>query len=179
MGPGGVVRLGAVVAVPFVVRVVAKWRVERRDQRMLRIPLFDAAELEAVCEPRKADDDNADVLAELRDTMLHLNRMAYAEEFWNLPTQLELLYANVGTQERASITRAVLRMLSAKDGWLQLEAARTCAVLGVTEAIPHLDRLLNSQEGDDESTFQHSKRYRGGIAEAITALRDSAAEVTP
>ena len=75
----------------FLARVWGKWRAAKREQAALTTPLVDAALLEATFAPRPRDGDDPDLLAEMRDTLAHLNRQAYAEEFWGLNAQLSAL----------------------------------------------------------------------------------------
>ena len=77
-------RTGGLLVILFGSRVLARWRTSRRERVELTTPLFDAVLLEAVFAPRPQDGDDANLLEEMRDTFRHLNRRAYAEEFWSL-----------------------------------------------------------------------------------------------
>lgn len=138
----GVERGGLMVGLIFLTRVVARFRVSQRQRVALRTPLFDAALLEAVFQPRPKDGDDPDLLAEVRDTLAHLNRQAYAEEFWGLDAQIAALDENLGPAQKATLRRALLRLLTANDRWLQLVAAKTAADLGIQEAVPPLRAIL-------------------------------------
>lgn len=173
-------RAGVVLAVVFGARVWAKWRVARRERSALTTPLVDAAMLEAVFAPRAKDGDDADLLAEMRDTFIHLNRRAYAEEFWSLHAQLVSLYETLAEAPRATMRRALVRLITANDRWLQLVGAKTAAELGVKEAVPPLIAVLetgDSQRFDqDKAEYSTSEaadvRYRQELEEALTALAD-------
>ncbi len=171
-------RAGVLLAVVFGTRVWAKWRVARREQAALTTPLVDPILLETVFAPRARDGDDADLLAEMRDTLLHLNRRAYAEEFWHLHTQLASLYGTLGDAPRATMRRALVRLVTANDRWLQLVGAKTAAELGLTEAVPPLTAIL---EMGDSQRFNREKveysaaeaadlRYRQELEQALTAL---------
>ncbi|MDQ2799086.1 MAG: hypothetical protein M3Y13_05520, partial [Armatimonadota bacterium] len=70
-------KTGAALAVLFAARVFSSWRVARRKQAAFETPLVDGALLEAVFHPRPKDDDDPDLLAEVRQTFALLNRRAY------------------------------------------------------------------------------------------------------
>ena len=171
-------RGGIGVGVYFLARFVGKFRGGRREQRMMRTPLVDAALLEAVFHPRAKDGDDPDLLAEIRDTLAHLNRQAYVEEFWGLHTQIAELDSSLGPVQKATLRRVLIRLLTANDRWLQLVGAKTAATLGLPEAIPPLRALL---ELGDTQRFSHSKaeysaddlvdlRFRKVLEEALTTL---------
>ena len=171
-------RTGGLLLVLFGSRVLAKWRVSRRERAGLTTPLFDAVLLEAVFAPRLKDSDDANLLEEMRDTLRHLNRRAYAEEFWSLHQQLVTLYGTLGEPQRATMRRALLRLLLVNDRWLQLVAAKTNAALGLSEAVPPLRALL---ELGDSQRYSASKaeytsadaadvRYRQELEESLAQL---------
>jgi len=176
MTPIGFERGGALLAILFGSRIWAQWRTARRSRVALLTPLVDAAVLEAVFAARP--DDDPDILAEMRDTLLHLNRQAYAEEFWGLHTQLTALYPTLRPGPQATMRRALLRLLTANDHWLQLLAARTCADLGLTEAVPPLRALLETGvpprvapgEAAPARVGQVDTRYHAELERALAAL---------
>ncbi len=169
-------RGGILLALLFGSRVWAQWRTARRARAALTTPLVDAALLEAVFAPRAGDDP--DLLAEMRDTLLHLNRQAYAEEFWGLHAQLTALYPTLRSAPQATMRRALLRLLTANDRWLQLLAARTCADLHLAEAVPPLRALLElgvpprfmPGEASAAQVGQIDARCRAELESALTAL---------
>ncbi len=176
-------RIGPVVGALFVARVVGKWRGTKRQRAALTTPLFDGALLEAVFQPRPRDGDDPDLLAEVRDTLAHLNRQTYAEEFWGLHDQIAALDANLGAPQKATLRRVLLRLLTANDRWLQLVAAKTSADLGLTEAVPSLRAIL---EMGDSQRFSSSKaeyssadavdlRFRSVLEESLATLTAGAA----
>ena len=140
----------------FLARTVGRFRGSKKQQVALQTPLVDAATLEAVFQPRAKDADDAVLLAELRDTLTHLNRQAWAEEFWDLHTQIAALAQTLGPAQNATLRRAILRLLTANDRWLQVVAAKTAADLSMAEAIPPLQAIL--EMGD-------SQRFSPGKAE--------------
>ncbi len=171
-------RTGGLLLILFGSRVWAKWRVSRREQAALTTPLFDPVLLEAVFTPRPKDGDDANLLEEMRDTFRHLNRRAYAEEFWDLHRQLAALYGTLAETPKATMRRALLRLLLANDRWLQLVAAQTCAQLQMPEAVPPLRALL---ELGDSQRYSISKaeyttadaadvRYRQELEQALATL---------
>lgn len=170
-------RGGALLALLFGSRIWAQWRTARRSRAALTTPLVDADVLEAVFAPRAGDDP--DLLAEVRDTLLYLNRQAYAEEFWGLHTQLTTLYPTLRETPQATLRRALVRLLTANDRWLQLIAARTCADLRIAEAVPPLRALLElgvpprfaPGETAPAQVGQIDTRYRAELENALAALR--------
>jgi hypothetical protein len=162
----------------FFARVVGKWRGTKRQRLALTTPLFDAALLEAVFQPRPKDGDDPNLLAEVRDTLAHLNRQAYAEEFWGLDAQITTLDEKLGPTQKATLRRVLLRLLTANDRWLQLVAAKTSADLGLPEAILPLQAIL---EMGDSQRFSVSKaeyssadsvdlRFRAVLEESLATL---------
>ncbi len=152
----------------FLARTVGRFRGARKQQAALRTPLVDAAVLEAVFHPRPKNGDNEDgddpaLLAELRDTFAHLNRQAWAEEFWGLHAQIAALSGTIGPAQNATLRRAILRLLTSNDRWLQLVAAKTAADLGMAEAVPTLQALLTESDAQDA-------RIRGVLEESLAAL---------
>gem|GEM_PF-101675 len=103
------VRVGPVVGALFLARTIGKWRGSKKQRAAMTTPLFDGALLEAVFQPRPRDGDDPDLLAEVRDTLAHLNRQAWAEEFWGLNEQIAALYAKIGPPQQATLRRALLR----------------------------------------------------------------------
>ena len=164
-------RAGIAVSAYFFARVVGKWRGTKRQRLALTTPLFDAALLEAVFQPRPKDGDDPDLLAEVRDTLAHLNRQAYAEEFWGLNTQITALDENLGPPQKATLRRVLLRLLTANDRWLQLVAAKTAADLNLQHAALPLKALLEmggSQDPRFQAVLEESlKTLQGRQAESI------------
>ena len=160
-------RSGIALTMYFLARTVGRFRGTKKQQAALRTPLVDAAVLEAVFHPRSKDGDDADLLAELRDTFSHLNRQAWAEEFWGLHAQIAALSETLGPAQNATLRRAVLRLLTTDDRWLQLVGAKTAADLGLAEAIPLIESLLAREpsEADDLDV-----RVRLVLEEALAAL---------
>lgn len=172
-------RIAVVLSIFFGARLWAKWRTASSHQKALTTPLVDAVLLESVLAPKPGDD--ADLLAEMRDTLLHLNRQAYAEEFWGLHTQLADLYRGLGDVPRATMRRALVRLVTANDRWLQLVGAKTAAELGVAEAAPPLRALLEMGDtqrfNQDKAEYSASEtadlRYREELEKALAALMDA------
>ena len=169
LGAQAFINTGVFLGLSFAVRVYSKWRVDRRKQVAIRTPLVDGAILEAALTPRPADGDDAALLAELRDTFALLNRQAYAEEFWGLHQQLNQLDASLGPPQRATLRRALLRLLGSRDQWLQLVSAKACADLGILEATAQIQLLLDQQESDGKSGRVDGRREQV-LREALAAL---------
>lgn len=166
------------IGITTVSRLWVKFRRDRKVRKSYQTPLFDEALLATICMPRNKDGDNADVLAEINQTLTHLNRQHFAEEFWGLDSQLAKYYAGLPEQYRLTMRRALVRMLDVDDRWLQSLAARTCATLSLREAIGPLRALLLAQHGTPEtgrrtevgegdSTFE---RYYQEIERALSKL---------
>ncbi len=162
MNPIVLERGSALLALIFASRVWARWRVGRRQRAALVTPLVDAATLEAVFAPRPRDGDDTNLLAEMRDTFAHLNRQAYAEEFWNLHAQLAALAPSLSDPARATLRRAIVRLVVANDRWLQLVGAKTAAALRVTEAAVPLRGVL--EMGDANRFAEGHDGYGAGRA---------------
>ena len=165
MNVPGLIKTSLVIAGTFVIRFIAGVRVEKRKQIAMREPLMDAILLETVFASRDPSDD-LDLLAEIRDTLAHLNRRAYAEEFWGLDRQLLELRAKLDEPRQATMNRALLRMLNSEDKWLQIVAAKTCAALPLPGAVPRLKELIE-QSG---ASGPDSKRFAGVLAESLREL---------
>jgi hypothetical protein len=161
--PNGMLASGLCLAGFFAIRVLARWRVDRRQQQALTIPLVDPTLIETTLAPQPGDD--ADLLAELRDTLSHLNRRAYAEEFWAIDAQITALDAKLPKAARETLRRAIVRMLDTDDRWLQIVAARASVSLRTTDAVPRLMKLVKDFAGDSSHA-----RFRTELEAAITAL---------
>lgn len=182
MNADWLIRVGPIVGALFVARAIGKWRGSKRQRVALTTPLFDGALLEAVFQPRPNAGDDTDLLAEVRDTLAHLNRQAWAEEFWGLNEQITALNATLAPPQQATLRRALLRLVTANDRWLQLVAAKTAADLGMAEAVLPLRAIL---EMGDSQTFSVSKaeyssadavdlRFRKVLEEALATLTTEA-----
>jgi hypothetical protein len=136
-------------------RLWVKFRRDRKVRKSYQTPLFDDALLATICMPRHKDGDNADVLAEIYQTLSHLNRQHYAEELWGLDAQLAKYYAGLPEQYRPTMRRALVRMLDFDDRWLASLAARTCATLSLREAIEPLRTRLSAHNAITE-TGEHA-----------------------
>ncbi len=74
--------------------------------------------------------------------------------------------------------RALIRLLTANDRWLQLLAARTCADLQIAEAVPPLRALLEigvpprfaEGEADPKQVGLIDTRYRTELENALASL---------
>lgn len=176
----GLEKFGVGLGVVFAARVWAKWRVSVRERKSFTTPLVDAVLLESVFAPRAKDGDDANLLAEMRDTFLHLNRQSYAEEFWGLHTQLVELYERLAAPQRATMRRALVRLVTANDRWLQLVGAKTSAALGVAEAVNPLRALLEMGDSQrfNQDKQEYSKaesvdlRYRRELEKALAVLTE-------
>lgn len=170
-------RSGLVLSVYFLARTVGRYRGAKKQQQAMQTPLVDAAILEAVFQPRPKDGDDADLLAELRDTFAHLNRQAWAEEFWGLHAQIAALSQTLGPMQNATLRRAVLRLLTANDRWLQVVGAKTAADLGMGEAVPPIQVILDSQSKAEFSNADAlDVRFRLVLQEALAALTGPVAQ---
>lgn len=171
-------RGGALLGVLFLSRVWVRWRVARKGRAALVTPLVDAAILEAVFAPRPQEGDDANLLAEMRDTFAHLNRQAYAEEFWNLHAQLAALAPTLSGPARATLRRAVVRLVVANDRWLQVVGAKTAAALHIAEAAVPLrgvlelgdaNRFAEGQDGYGPNAAVDA-RFRAELEAALATL---------
>lgn len=171
-------RSGVALTMYFLARTIGRLRGSKRQQAALHTPLVDAAVLEAVFQPRLKDGDDPDLLAEMKDTFVHLNRQAWADEFWSLHAQIAELSHTLGPVQNATLHRAVLRLLTANDRWLQLVGAKTAADLGMREAVPPIQAILESgvsqqfsqSKADYSAADALNVRFRLVLEEALAVL---------
>ena len=160
-------RGGLALTLYFVAVAVGRFRAGRRRFAALQTSLFDAAMLEAVFHPRLQDGDDTALLTDLREKFAALNRQAHAEEFSHLHTQLAALSQTLAPSQVATLRRAVLRLLDSGDLALQCAGAQTAAEVGLTEAIPRVQALLDRSEAGDA----HSRKV---LEEALARLSGAA-----
>ena len=160
-------RGGLALTLYFVAVAVGRFRAGRRRLAVLQTPLFDAAVLEAVFHPRLQDGDDAALLADVRETFASLNRQADAEEFLHLHTQIGALSQTLTPAQSATLRRAVLRLLASRDLALQGAGAQTAAELGLTDAIPRMQALLDGSDAGDA-------HFRKVLEEALARLSEAA-----
>lgn len=172
-------RSGLALTAYFLARTVGRYRGAEKQRQAMQTPLVDAAILEAVFHPRVKDGDDVDLLAELRDTFAHLNRQAWAEEFWGLHAQIAALSETLGPNQNATLRRAVLRLLTANDRWLQVVGAKTAADLGMTEAVPPIQAILEtgSSQRSTQSKVEASDADALGVQFRLV-LQDALAALT-
>ena len=135
-------RGGLALAVYFAASAAGRLEAGRKRRAALRVPLADAAVLEAVFHPRPAGGDDPALLNRLRDRFAAVNNQASADHFLGLHTELAALPPALTSAQAASLHRALLRALASDDPWLQAAAAPAAADLGLTEAAPRLAALL-------------------------------------
>ena len=163
-------KTAAVIGGFFAIRVIAGWRVDRRKMASMKTPLVDPVLLETTFAPKAGDDAN--LLAEVRDTLAHLNRQAYAEEFWNVSDQIVRLDAELPKKAKVTLRTVLIRMLATEDRWLQIVGAKTCGVLKVFEASTRLQELL-TEIADSEDAVDG--RLKVVLTEALEAIPSNAA----
>lgn len=134
MNIASVERVSILLGCGFAIRAWATWRAQKRKRADFRERLVDGAVLEAVFNPRPKEKDDSDLLDEMRDTFSHLNRRAYAEEFWGITDQLVTLEGRLEEEQKGTMRRAVIRLITADDRWLQLIGARTAVRLHLKDA---------------------------------------------
>jgi len=159
----------------FLVRAWVSWRSERKKRKDFEARLVDGAVLEAAFTPQKGIPDDPDLLAEMRDTFAHLNRRAYVEEFWGITDQLVTLHDRLDPPQRDTMHRALLRLISTNDRWLQLIGARTSVKLKLSEAIAPMEALVqnsldNVAPGEETPA---DKRWREELEAAIATLQEA------
>jgi hypothetical protein len=166
IAPLNVLRAGMLVGGMIVIRAIARARVERRQRDALRTPLIDPVVLEAAFVAKDGDDPN--LVAEVRDTIAHLNRQAWAEEFYGLPTQLAALDKRVPKAARATLHRLMARLIHADDRWLVLIGARTLSRIAPADADTEIGAAIDrlSQRPDptpaDQGLLAELGKVRAG-----------------
>lgn len=157
-----------VAAIPVIARLWVRLRQDRRVRRESTLPLFDSVVLEIALTPK--DGEDIDVLVEIRETLKHLNRRQYAEEFWMLDEQLAQYYEQIPQSSRPTMEHAILRLLDQPDRWLQAIAAKTSARLCLLEAKRPIDELLQSSGDQEKADNAAEGRFREQMAAARDAL---------
>ena len=161
--------VGGLVVITSVGRIWAKAKVSAREKKKHTTPLYDAVLLEIATTPVKGEDDDPDVLAEVRATLAHLNRQSFADEFWGLDKQLVPYYGRLPVKSRPTMRRALVRLLESGDHWLEVVAARTCANLTLREAVPVLTARLDAIAAEPgASTAQ--QRFHDELSKALDKL---------
>lgn len=155
-------RGGIALALYFVAVAAGRLRAGRKQQAALKMPLADAAVLEAVFHPRLQDGDDTALLMELREKFVALNRQADAAEFFALHIEIATLSYTLAPSQSATLRRAVLRLLTSNDCSLQCVGAQTAADLQLAEAIPSIMALLSEDALDSRS--------RKALEEALARL---------
>lgn len=168
INPSRLIYILGVAAIPVIARLWVRFKQERRQKREAKLPLFDAVLLEIALTPKEGDDP--DVMVEVRETLAHLNRREYAEEFWGLDGQLVPYYERIPEPSRPTMKRAVLRLLDQPDRWLQSIAAKTGARLGFEEARAKIERILQAEEQAQLLDTAAEQRFRKELNDALEAL---------
>jgi len=158
-------KTAAVIGGYFAIRAAAGWRVDKRKRMSMTTRLVDPILLETTFAPR--DGDDANLLAEVRDTLAHLNRQAYAEEFWNVSDQIVRLDAELPKKAKSTLRSVLVRMLATDDRWLQIVAAKTSGRLKVEEASTRLRELL-VEIGESDNAVD--VRLKVVLIEALDAI---------
>ena len=156
-------RGGLALALYFAAAAAGRFRAGRRQRAALQTPLADAAVLEAVFHPRLHDGDDAVLLTALREMFASVNRQADVEKFFSLPIQIAALSQTLAPAQRATLRRAILRLLALNDHALQCIGVQTAGDLGMTEAIPRMAALLEESGAGDT-------RFRQALKESLAAL---------
>lgn len=147
---------GGILAITFTSRALARIKIERRTRRDAELPLFSAVALEIATTPRESADD-ADVMAEIRATLTHLNRRRYADEARRLPVQLKEYTGNLPLPLRPTVNHVAVRLIESHDPWLAVIGAGTAAELAASEAIPSIDRAIAAGSGEMEPALQDAR----------------------
>jgi len=163
-------KTAAVIGGFFAIRIIAGWRVDRRKMASMKTPLVDPVLLETTFAPRAGDDVN--LLAEVRDTLAHLNRQAYAEEFWNVSDQIIRLDAELPKKAKVTLRAVLVRMLGTDERWLQIVAAKTSGRLKISEAAARLQELLT---GVADSEDPVDGRLKVVLTEALESIASNTA----
>jgi hypothetical protein len=145
MSQYGLIYAGGIAAISLAARLWVSYRRDVRVKREYKLPLFDAVLLEVALTPQKGEAEDADVLAEMRETLAHLNRRSFAKEFWGLDEQLAQYYEKLPEKCQPTMRRALLRLIDQPDRWLQSIAAKTCGRLGIMEAAGPIRALLEKE----------------------------------
>jgi hypothetical protein len=140
---------GATMVIGIFSRIWVTFRRDRAARRAMKTPLFDQSQLDAALTPTEGMDDDPAILAELGETLSHLNRQAFAEELWNLEKSLTKYYRKIPAAKRPTMQRALIRLIESDDKWLQIVGAKTCASLKIAEATEPLTRLVDRNAGDE------------------------------
>lgn len=170
MNQQGLIYAGGVATVTLIARLWVSYRRDRRQKREYLLPLFDAVLLEVALTPKQGESDDADVLAEMRQTLAHLNRRSFAKEFWGLDEQLAQYYEKLPENCRPTMRRALLRLIGQPDRWLQSIAAKTSARLGITEAAGPIRELLEKDSEGASPANRADSRFHSELEAALNRL---------
>ena len=165
MNVDGVIKSMLAIGGFLAIRAIARFKVESRNRRTFVTPLIDPVVLETAFVTGPGEDAN--LVAEVRDTIKHLNRQAYADEFYTLDNQIASLEPQLPGNAKVTLRHLLQRLLTTDDRWLQLVAAKTCGRLNITEALPRLEALI--AESEDGPVGQ---RLRGEIVAVVSSLRN-------
>lgn len=163
----GVIYAVGIAAIPFVSRVYAKYRIAKKAEREEALALFDAVELEIATTARANED--ADILAEIRDALTHLNRRRFAAQVWEIDTQLAVYYGRLPQDKRDTMEAALARMIESRDRWLQVIGAKTSAALNLRQNAPAVAALKERLAVDEQDDA--TRRFRDELEAAIERLR--------
>jgi len=166
----GLIYGGGLATIYFVSRVWAKFKMDAATRRKQNIPLFDAVLLEIATTPPKDSAEDPDVLAEIRETLAHLNCQSYAEEFWGLDKQLVEYYSRLPVSSRPTMRAALIRLLRSEDRWLEVVGARSCANLSLREAAPLLRQRIAGIQSAGDAVSYADRRLLEELAEAQAKL---------
>jgi hypothetical protein len=141
--------VGASAVVGIITRIWVKFKGDRIARRSMKTPLFDTAKLSSALAPVDGANDDPDILAELHATLTHLNRRAFAEEFWNVDKDLTKYYRKIPARSKPTMARALVRLIDADDKWLQIVGAKTSALLKLVDARESLSTALEKNANDE------------------------------
>jgi len=163
----GLIYVGGLTAITFVSRIWAKYKLERRAINESSLPLFDLVQLEIAMTPQPGDDPS--ILAEIRETLTHLNRRAFELDIWTLDEQLVTYHQRLPDPLRPTMHRAMLRLIQSQDRWLQLVGAKTSASLGLCDNLPAIELLLGRSV--EISGEPETHRFQVAIEASVSKLR--------
>jgi hypothetical protein len=115
----------------------------------MRVPLFPAQSIESVLAAKLTDNDDPAIVNEIKSTISHLNRQAFAKEFWDLDKDLIRYYKRIPGRSRPTMERVLIYMIESDEKWLQIVGAKTCVGLDYQPAAQVIEHAIQSHKNDD------------------------------
>jgi hypothetical protein len=159
--------IGATVVAGIFSRIWFSYRKDRAARRAMNTALFPNRVLESILAPGEDDDPN--ILSELKNTILLLNRQTYAEEFWNLDKNLVKYHKHIPVKSRPTMERMLIRCIESDEKWLQIMGAKTSSALKLAGSEDAIQKAIAKNSADD--------RFKTALESCLETLSPSKQQV--